>query len=188
MATTDVTPRESSGGVGQKRIVNDMSIQVATVGLGPCRGGDGLAQGRQRSAYRPGSGFDPSPARSALVGGKRWQERSPCPAAPLSNAFRRSSACRRSDISRSGDCRPQSSAWLRRARRSRSSPIRSGMNPRRRSAGHSSANLERPRPGGEKCMRGSDASAVVFGAAYRRSAWALRPLENGALRGSLDRF
>ncbi len=31
MATTDVTPRESSGGVGQKRIVNDMSIQVATV-------------------------------------------------------------------------------------------------------------------------------------------------------------
>src|SRR5450432_212469 len=31
MATTDVTPRESSGGVGNKRIVNDMSIQVATV-------------------------------------------------------------------------------------------------------------------------------------------------------------
>jgi 2-oxoglutarate ferredoxin oxidoreductase subunit alpha len=31
MATTDVTPRESSGGVGSKRIVNDMSIQVATV-------------------------------------------------------------------------------------------------------------------------------------------------------------
>jgi 2-oxoglutarate/2-oxoacid ferredoxin oxidoreductase subunit alpha len=31
MATTDVTPRESSGGVGRKRIVNDMSIQVATV-------------------------------------------------------------------------------------------------------------------------------------------------------------
>jgi len=31
MATTDVTPRESTGGVGQKRIVNDMSIQVATV-------------------------------------------------------------------------------------------------------------------------------------------------------------
>ena len=31
MATTDVTPRESSGGVGHKRIVNDMSIQVATV-------------------------------------------------------------------------------------------------------------------------------------------------------------
>ncbi|HME33881.1 MAG TPA: 2-oxoacid:acceptor oxidoreductase subunit alpha [Candidatus Sulfotelmatobacter sp.] len=31
MATTDVAPRESSGGVGQKRIVNDMSIQVATV-------------------------------------------------------------------------------------------------------------------------------------------------------------
>ena len=31
MATTDVTHRESSGGVGHKRIVNDMSIQVATV-------------------------------------------------------------------------------------------------------------------------------------------------------------
>ncbi len=31
MATTDITPRESSGGVGHKRIVNDMSIQVATV-------------------------------------------------------------------------------------------------------------------------------------------------------------
>ncbi len=31
MATTDVTPRESSEGVGHKRIVNDMSIQVATV-------------------------------------------------------------------------------------------------------------------------------------------------------------
>src|SRR5579862_5689001 len=31
MATTDVTPRETAGGVGQKRIVNDMSIQVATV-------------------------------------------------------------------------------------------------------------------------------------------------------------
>jgi len=31
MATTDVTPRESTGGVGHKRIVNDMSIQVATV-------------------------------------------------------------------------------------------------------------------------------------------------------------
>src|ERR1700756_5024017 len=31
MATTDVTPRESSGGVGHKRIVNDFSIQVATV-------------------------------------------------------------------------------------------------------------------------------------------------------------
>jgi 2-oxoglutarate/2-oxoacid ferredoxin oxidoreductase subunit alpha len=31
MATTDVTPRESAGGVGRKRIVNDMSIQVATV-------------------------------------------------------------------------------------------------------------------------------------------------------------
>ena len=31
MATIDVTPRESAGGVGQKRIVNDMSIQVATV-------------------------------------------------------------------------------------------------------------------------------------------------------------
>ncbi len=31
MATTDVVPRESAGGMGQKRIVNDMSIQVATV-------------------------------------------------------------------------------------------------------------------------------------------------------------
>ena len=31
MATTDVRPRESAGGVGHKRIVNDMSIQVATV-------------------------------------------------------------------------------------------------------------------------------------------------------------
>jgi 2-oxoglutarate ferredoxin oxidoreductase subunit alpha len=31
MATTDITPRESAGGVGHKRIVNDMSIQVATV-------------------------------------------------------------------------------------------------------------------------------------------------------------
>jgi 2-oxoglutarate/2-oxoacid ferredoxin oxidoreductase subunit alpha len=31
MATTDVVPRESSGGVGHKRIVNDMSIQVGTV-------------------------------------------------------------------------------------------------------------------------------------------------------------
>jgi 2-oxoglutarate/2-oxoacid ferredoxin oxidoreductase subunit alpha len=31
MATTDVTPRESAGGTGRKRIVNDMSIQVATV-------------------------------------------------------------------------------------------------------------------------------------------------------------
>jgi 2-oxoglutarate ferredoxin oxidoreductase subunit alpha len=31
MATTDVTPRESAGGMGRKRIVNDMSIQVATV-------------------------------------------------------------------------------------------------------------------------------------------------------------
>ena len=31
MATTDVTPRESAGGVGRQRIVNDMSIQVATV-------------------------------------------------------------------------------------------------------------------------------------------------------------
>src|SRR6202051_2993873 len=31
MATTDVAPRESSGGTGHKRIVNDMSIQVATV-------------------------------------------------------------------------------------------------------------------------------------------------------------
>src|SRR5947209_19111391 len=31
MATSDVAPRESSGGVGHKRIVNDMSIQVATL-------------------------------------------------------------------------------------------------------------------------------------------------------------
>lgn len=31
MATTDVVPRGSSGGTGQRRIVNDMSIQVATV-------------------------------------------------------------------------------------------------------------------------------------------------------------
>jgi 2-oxoglutarate ferredoxin oxidoreductase subunit alpha len=31
MATTDITPQESAGGVGRKRIVNDMSIQVATV-------------------------------------------------------------------------------------------------------------------------------------------------------------
>src|SRR5438067_13023118 len=31
MATSDVVPRGSSGGTGQKRIVNDMSIQVATV-------------------------------------------------------------------------------------------------------------------------------------------------------------
>jgi len=31
MATTDVVPRESAGGMGHKRIVNDMSIQVATV-------------------------------------------------------------------------------------------------------------------------------------------------------------
>src|SRR5450631_1019236 len=31
MATTDVVPRESAGGPGHKRIVNDMSIQVATV-------------------------------------------------------------------------------------------------------------------------------------------------------------
>ena len=31
MATTDIVPRESAGGMGQKRIVNDMSIQVATV-------------------------------------------------------------------------------------------------------------------------------------------------------------
>jgi len=31
MATTDVVPRGSAGGTGQKRIVNDMSIQVATV-------------------------------------------------------------------------------------------------------------------------------------------------------------
>jgi 2-oxoglutarate ferredoxin oxidoreductase subunit alpha len=31
MATTDVVPRGSTGGTGQKRIVNDMSIQVGTV-------------------------------------------------------------------------------------------------------------------------------------------------------------
>jgi 2-oxoglutarate ferredoxin oxidoreductase subunit alpha len=31
MATTDVVPRGSTGGTGHKRIVNDMSIQVATV-------------------------------------------------------------------------------------------------------------------------------------------------------------
>jgi 2-oxoglutarate ferredoxin oxidoreductase subunit alpha len=31
MATTDVVPQESAGGLGRKRIVNDMSIQVATV-------------------------------------------------------------------------------------------------------------------------------------------------------------
>jgi 2-oxoglutarate/2-oxoacid ferredoxin oxidoreductase subunit alpha len=31
MATTDVVPQESAGGFGHKRIVNDMSIQVATV-------------------------------------------------------------------------------------------------------------------------------------------------------------
>src|SRR3979411_3360434 len=31
MATTDIAPRESSGPTGRKRIVNDMSIQVATV-------------------------------------------------------------------------------------------------------------------------------------------------------------
>src|SRR6202049_2909965 len=31
MATTDIEPRESSGQAGRKRIVNDMSIQVATV-------------------------------------------------------------------------------------------------------------------------------------------------------------
>ncbi len=31
MATTDVVPQESAGHLGQKRVVNDMSIQVATV-------------------------------------------------------------------------------------------------------------------------------------------------------------
>ena len=31
MATSDVVPRESTGGMGKQRIVNDMSIQVATV-------------------------------------------------------------------------------------------------------------------------------------------------------------
>src|SRR6266852_5548927 len=31
MATTDIVPQESSGQVGRRRVVNDMSIQVATV-------------------------------------------------------------------------------------------------------------------------------------------------------------
>src|SRR6202140_4255972 len=31
MATTDIVPQESSGQLGQRRVVNDMSIQVATV-------------------------------------------------------------------------------------------------------------------------------------------------------------
>src|SRR5499433_1097558 len=31
MATSDVVPHESSGNLGHKRVVNDMSIQVATV-------------------------------------------------------------------------------------------------------------------------------------------------------------
>ncbi len=31
MATTDIVPQESSGELGQRRVVNDMSIQVATV-------------------------------------------------------------------------------------------------------------------------------------------------------------
>ena len=31
MATTDVVPQQSAGGTGRKRVVNDMSIQVATV-------------------------------------------------------------------------------------------------------------------------------------------------------------
>ena len=31
MATSDVVPRESAGGMSKQRIVNDMSIQVATV-------------------------------------------------------------------------------------------------------------------------------------------------------------
>ncbi len=31
MATSDVVPRESTGGTGKQRVVNDMSIQVATV-------------------------------------------------------------------------------------------------------------------------------------------------------------
>src|SRR5262249_12972468 len=31
MATTDVTPQQASGQQGKKRVVNDMSIQVATV-------------------------------------------------------------------------------------------------------------------------------------------------------------
>ena len=31
MATTDVALRDASGSAGQKRVVNDMTIQVATV-------------------------------------------------------------------------------------------------------------------------------------------------------------
>src|SRR5271167_2809509 len=31
MATTDIVPQESSGELGRKRVINDMSIQVATV-------------------------------------------------------------------------------------------------------------------------------------------------------------
>ncbi|MFZ0957597.1 MAG: 2-oxoacid:acceptor oxidoreductase subunit alpha [Candidatus Sulfotelmatobacter sp.] len=31
MATTDIVPQESAGGMGRKRVVNDMTIQVATV-------------------------------------------------------------------------------------------------------------------------------------------------------------
>ena len=31
MATTDIVPQESAGGLGRKRIVNDMTIQVGTV-------------------------------------------------------------------------------------------------------------------------------------------------------------
>src|ERR1700740_967234 len=31
MATTDVVPQESSGQLGHQRVVNDMSIQVATI-------------------------------------------------------------------------------------------------------------------------------------------------------------
>ena len=71
-------------------------------------------------------------------------------------------ACRRSGTSPSGDCRPRSSTCARRARQSRSSLFRSGMNPRRRSAGRSSANLACPRPGGERCTRRSDEGAVIF--------------------------
>ena len=67
-----------------------------------------LAQGRQRPAYRPGSGLDPSQARRALVSGRLAHERSHCRAAPLSSAFRRSSVCRRSDISLLAACRPPS--------------------------------------------------------------------------------
>ena len=99
--------------------------------------------------------LDASWSAEGLARGSRFR------AAHLSNAFRRSSACRRSDTSRSGDCRARSSTCARRARRSRSSPIRSATNPRKRSAGRSSANLERRQVGGEKCMRRSDEWSVA---------------------------